>query len=280
MRALAATALLLLITPDRGFSCSHLAETNPPVTQSLANGVTITVRSVEGSPPAQACEVSVKDRSGREIFADRGFGASINPATGRDIDNDGRPDAVVGIDTGGRKDCCWDFAVISFSPMPRVLLKLPAATFDFDTKPGSTLVWTSANFTDLNPTGGDSPIVVATAHEFQTKGFIDVTLDFCKPLLLGEIRGLGTLREPLATLTRKAKQDSRTETGRQDDLEYTRFAAVTVILQQIYCGQFDEASRTILEVWPGKDQSRIRTQIRTAVAGRWPELAKRLDSWN
>ena len=280
MRLLVASAFLFFVNPQGALSCSYANQTNPPITQSPTNGVTITVRAVEGNPPAQACEVSVKDRNGRDIFTDRGFSARIDPATGRDIDNDGQPDAVVGLDLGGPGHCCWEFAVLSFSPMPRVLLKLPPATFDFETKRGKTLIWTSAEFTGLSPTGGDAPIVVATVHEFQAKGFLDVTTDYCEQLLSGEIRGLGTLREPLAVLTRQAKQDSRTEAARQDDLEYTRFAAVTLILQQIYCGMANEASRLVLEVWPAKEQTRIRTQIKDAVAGRWPELAKGLGSWN
>jgi hypothetical protein len=255
-------------TTDKG-SCSALSQT-------LSNGVVITVGPVAGNPPDQACEVSVRDRSGRNIFTDRGFNTKVDPATGRDIDNDGRPDAVVGVDTGGKGHCCWEFPVISFSPSPRVLLKLPPATFDFETKAGKTLIWTATTFPDWNPNASESP-AVARVQELRPNGFIDVTADYCKALLAGELQGIGNLREPLAALTRQAKQDSRTETGRQDELEYTRYAAVTVILQQIYCGQVDDAARLVLEVWPATEQSRIRAQIKEAVAGRWPDLAKRLE---
>ena len=92
--------------------------------------------------------------------------------------------------------------------------------------------------------------------------------------------GLGNLRGPLAILSRQAKVDSRTNAGRYEDREDTRVAATTVVLQQIYCGQVDDASRLILEVWPASDQSRIRREIKAAISDRWSEIAKRLDAWN
>jgi len=243
--------------------------------RTLANNVVVTVRPVAGADPSQACEVSIRDRNGKAVFSDRGFKTKILAVTGRDIDNDGQPDVVVGVDSRGTGDCCWEYPVISLFPTPRVLLRLPDATFDFQTKPGKTLIWTSASFKDLGP-----DVSVVTAHEFRASGFIDVTQDYCKRLLSGELVGPGNLKRALATLTRQAKQDSRTETGRLSDLEDTRLDATTVVLQQIYCEEFDDASRLVLEAWPATQQSRIRMQIRDAVAGRWPELARRLGAWN
>src|SRR5688572_27034114 len=85
-----------------------------PTSTTLTNGVVVAVRSVGGNNPDLACEVSVRDRNGRSVFNDRGFDTAIHPATGRDIDNDGRPDVVVGVDTGGNDRCCWEYPVISF----------------------------------------------------------------------------------------------------------------------------------------------------------------------
>jgi hypothetical protein len=99
-------------------------------------------------------------------------------------------------------------------------------------------------------------------------------------MLAGELQGPGSLRGQLAILTRQAKQDSRLDAGRAEDREDTRLAATSIVLQQIYCGQPEDASRLVLEVWPGSEQSRIRKQIREAVAERWPELARQLGAWN
>lgn len=249
-----------------------------PTSTTLANGVVVVVRSAGGNNPDQACEVSVRDRNGRTVFSDRGFDTQIHPATGRDIDNDGRPDVVVGVDTGGGNRCCWEYPVISFNPSPRVLLKLPPAAFDFETLPGKTLIWTTAAFYDLGPDAADSP-TVETVREFRPAGLIDVTPDYCKRMLAGELRGPGDLRDLLNALSLRSKQASRTDTGSPFDREQTRIAARSMALQQIYCGEIDAASQLVLEVWPASEQAPIRRQLKDAINSRWPDLARSLASW-
>ena len=264
--------------PQEDLACRQSGLSNSG-TRTFANGAVIMIRNVPANELQQTCEVSVRDRNGRTIFEDRGFNTKIDPATGRDIDNDGQPDAVVGVDTTGGTRSNWEYPVISFAPTPRLLLKLPPATFDFQTKPGKALVWTSAIFEGLGQNTADIS-TVATVHEFRPSGFVDVTPDYCKPMLAGELQGPGSLRGQLAILTREAKQNSRLDAGRPEDREDTRLAATTIVLQQIYCGQVDDASRLVLEVWPGSDQSRIRRQIRETISDRWPELARQLEKWN
>ncbi len=165
--------------------CRQSAQIISPSPGLFANGASVTVRSVAANSLQQTCEVIVRDRSGKTVFEDRGFNTGIEPATGRDIDNDGQPDAVVGVDTIGEEPGNWEFPMISFSPSSRVLLKLPHATFDFQTKPGKTLIWTCS----LRGSESRSARIptVATVHEFRPSGFIDVTSDYCKALLSGEL---------------------------------------------------------------------------------------------
>jgi hypothetical protein len=286
--SVAATSVLLLIlseatraqlSPQQEDLACHQSGPSKNGTRILPNGGTIAIRTVPANELNQTCDVSVRDRNGRTIFEDRGFNTKIDPATGRDIDNDGQPDAVLGVDTTGGTGGNWEYPVISFAPTPRLLLTLPPATFDFQTKPGGTLIWTSAIFEGLGQNSADLS-TIATVHEFRPSGFVDVTADYCKPMLTGELQGPGSLRGQLAILTRQAKLDSRLDAGRPEDREDTRLAATTIVLQQIYCGQLEDASRLVLEVWPGRDQSRIRKQIRDAIADRWPELARQLATWN
>ncbi len=249
-----------------------------PEAKTVANGVVITIRALGAADSEQACEILVRDRNGRNLFSDRGYNAEIHPVTGRDIDNDGRPDAVVGVDTSGGLGCCWEYPVISLGPPPRVLLKLPPVAFDFDTLPGKTLIWTTAAFHNLGLDVADSP-TVESVREFRPSGFIDVTANYCKRLLAGELRGPGDLRNLLNALSLRSKQGSRTDTGSLLDREQTRVAARSMALQQIYCGQFDDASDLVLEVWPASEQSSVRRQLKDAVNSRWPDLAQKLTSW-
>jgi len=263
---LAVTAVFLSSTQSPPVDASPCK----PASTTMANGIGITVRSAGGNNPEQACEVLVRDRNGRTVFTDRGFNAEIHPATGRDVDNDGRPDAVVGIDAGGGNRCCWEYPVISFNPSPHVLLKLPQlAAFDFETLPGKTLIWTTAAFYDLGPDMADSP-TVETVHEFRPTGFIDVTPDYCARMLAGELRGPGDIRDLLNALSLRSKQASRTDTGSSFDRDQTRVAARSIALQQIYCGQIDAASQLVLEVWPASEQSPIGGSSKTLSAAAGP----------
>jgi hypothetical protein len=182
------------------------------------------------------------------------------------------------VDAGGGNSCCWEYPVISFNPTPRVLVKLPPATFDFETVPGKTLIWTRAVFYDLGPDAADAPIV-ETVREFRPNGFIEVTQDYCKRMLAGELRGPGDLRDLLNALSLRSKQASRTDTGSSFDRDQARLAATALALQQIYCGQISDASQLVLEVWPAAEQSNIRKQIKDAVNSRWPDLVKNLGNW-
>jgi hypothetical protein len=275
---LLAVTLFLAQAATEEPACNQAKTDNKSLSRTLSNGVVITVRPVSGTTPQLPCEILVQDRNKRTIFADRGFSTEVHPATGRDIDNDGRPDAVLGVDAGGGNGCCWEYPVISFNPTPRVLVKLPAAAFDFETTAGKTLIWTRAVFYDLGPDAADAPIV-ETVREFRPNGFIEVTQDYCKRMLAGELRGPGDLRDLLNAVPLRSKQASRSDTGSPFDREQTRLAATALALQQIYCGQINDASQLVLEVWPAAEQNRIRQQIKDAVNSRWPDLAKKLGNW-
>ena len=121
--------------------------------------------------------------------------------------------------------------------------------------------------------------MVETVHEFRPTGFVDVTPDYCKRMLSGELRGPGDLRDLLNALSLRSKQASRTDTGSPFDRDQTRVAARSMALQQIYCGEMDDASQLVLEVWPASEQSAIRRQLKDAINSRWPDLARKLTSW-
>ena len=279
MRTASLLLLLMLQAAAPDIACRDSRTDNRILTRTLTNGATITIQPFPPNELQQSCGIAVRDLNGKTVFVDRGFSTNVDAATGRDIDNDGQPDAVLGIDTLGGTNGSWEYPVISFSPQPRVLAKLPAAIFDFEAKPGRTLVWILAAFDGLSGYASDVS-TVATAREFRQSGLVEVTRDYCKSMLAGELQVPGNLRASLATLTRQAKQDSRQDNGRLEDREDTRLAATSVVLQQIYCEQFNDASRLILEVWPATEQSRVRKQIRDAITNRWPELGGQLENWN
>ena len=90
------TSVLLLILseavcaqsppPQEDFECRQ-SGTSKNGTRVLTGVGSVIIRTVPANELRQTCEVSVRDRSGKTIFEDRGFNIRIDPATGRDIDN-------------------------------------------------------------------------------------------------------------------------------------------------------------------------------------------------
>lgn len=246
-------------------------------TTRLEGGFTVRVRPSGRS--VEPCEIVLEDRAGRSVFVSAGFSARIHPATGQDIDNDGRPDAVLGVDTRGERECCWEFAIVSLSANPRVLAKLPAVEPDRASSPGTTVIWLKSVFPELGPDEDDPP-AAWTAHQFRSNGLIEVTRDLCHRLLAGELRGPADLRNTLSDLSARSRQQSRTETGDSRDRERTRRAATTLTVQMLYCGQVDEASRLVREVWPPAEQNLMRMRFKSAIQDRRADIAAGMTAWN
>jgi hypothetical protein len=216
---------------------------NRTQTKTLSNGFVVVVSP--GSDDAeQACRIRVRDKTGRVVFTGEGFNTRLHPDSGRDIDNDGKPDAIVGVDTGGGNRCCWEYTIISFSPSPHVVAKLPPIAFDFTSdREGKTLIRETEAFYDLGNSMADSP-TVTIVRQFRSGQLMDVTSDYCKSIL----------SEPA-------------------DNE------MSLVLQNLYCREFNEASRLIRDKWPTSEQAAVRARIKKEMEARWPEIARLMTDW-
>jgi hypothetical protein len=272
---LAATVFLLAIVPHAAFAQDGLCKA---VKQTQRDGAVITIRPAGKNRPADSgCEVYVHDRNGKTVFERETFDAEIHPATGKDLDHDDRPDIVIRT-AAGNNPGSRGLVVISFARARTSVLQTGQGDLDLETKPGRTLLWTTAAFPELG-TDPDDPPMARMPRELGERGLVDVTQEYCKPMLSGELRGPGDLRPLLNALPPRSKQASRTDTGSSFDREQTRLAALSLALQQIYCGQNGDASQLVLEVWPTAEQARIRKLVKDAVKGRWPDLANKMTGW-
>jgi hypothetical protein len=213
------------------------------LTKTLWNGFVVTV--APGSDDLDsACRITLRDSRGAIVFSDEGFNTELHPGTGRDIDNDGEPDAILGIDSGGGNRCCWEYTIISFSPQPHIIATLPPTSFEFTSDSnGRTLIRMTEPFYALGTSMAASP-TVTVIQQFRSGKLADVTVEYCKAIL---------------------SDPSESHTSN--------------VLQHLYCGEIDEASRIIRDKWPVSEQASIRSRMKKEIEARWPEIAARLTDW-
>src|ERR1700741_1854692 len=95
----------------------RLRDQEQRMTRTVQNGFTVTVRrKTDPNLVEDACVLEVRDPAGAVVFTREGFSTKLHADSGRDVDNDGSPDVIVGYDSGGGNRCCWEYAVLSLRP--------------------------------------------------------------------------------------------------------------------------------------------------------------------
>ena len=254
--------------PDKEVAC-WAERPAPPSHIQIQGGYTLTFGAARGADSAAVefgCSVEVRNQSGRVVYRSDGFNTRLHRASGRDVDNDGHPDLILGTDTGGGNRCCWRYAVLSLTPAPHVIAKFDNPSFTSDDN-GRTVIWTTQAFYGLQgATMAESPAIVA-AHQFRNGRVVEVTLEFCDAMLAGRSRGWGDLKPELEMLTEQRKADSRSAGAKgTDEVEETRRASLAWSLQALYCGRRADAARVIGEVWPAARQADVLAGLTSAIA--------------
>lgn len=236
----------------------------------LPNGHTVRIWPLANGDAA--CGAEVFDPSGKSVFRSTGFGTTLHEWSGHDVDNDGRADAVIGTDTGGGNRCCWEYAVFSFSPAPRVIARLEPSRFDTDAM-GRTRIWVTHPLYDVGSDMASSPVVL-TVEQFRGGKLADITMEYCEELLTGDATSADRDR-----LSEEFLQASRTSEKPDTEVLETRRAAMSVLLQNLVCERVTAADTLVKRAWPVKEQSRIRTLARTSIEPLRPLLSRRLAAW-
>ena len=160
----------------------------------VARGYTIELASqAERGDPEIACRVVVRSAQGTIVYRNEGYNTRVHPDSGRDIDNDGHVDLVIGTDTGGGNRCCWSYAVLSLVPSPHVVATLDNPGFTLDDG-GRTVIWTTMAFYGFDgATMAESP-AVAAAQQFRSGRLTEVTREYLRRDARRPHRGTGGLQ--------------------------------------------------------------------------------------
>jgi hypothetical protein len=247
-------------------SCRYSVHAPQRMTRTVQGGLSVTVRrKADPNLTRDACIIEVRDGSGRLVVMREGFNTKLHEESGRDVDNDGFPDLIIGSDSRGTNWCCSEDTILSLKPAPHVIGTFSNPRFEVDPN-RRTLVWAMLSFDDLAADMGPAP-TIAIAGQYRDGRFVDLTSEYCPLILAGTSRGWTNLSEDLWQLDGTRRAASREETGPPSfGIEATRASATTVALQMLYCGRDGEARELIRQVWPERQQEAIRASLAAAAA--------------
>ncbi|MGO9269870.1 MAG: hypothetical protein ACLQOO_06420 [Terriglobia bacterium] len=196
------------------------------------------------------CHATIRSPQGKTVFEHKDWGIEIDPITGKDVNGDGPPDAVLMSYSGGAH-CCWTYHIISLGKQPGVIR-------EFTTR-------APASFEDLEGNGRIE--ILIRDGEFDEGFMLDHAFSVF-PLLI--LRLNGTEFEDVGSkfwrVFEKEIQDKRSKLNRRtlqdflqsnpsevhDDLDYlaTKSTILLIVLDYLYAGRAQEARKVLGELWP------------------------------
>ncbi|HUL70271.1 MAG TPA: DUF5655 domain-containing protein [Gemmatimonadales bacterium] len=214
------------------------------------------------------CSATVRNPADSIVWKDSGFRTQQDEWTGKDLDGDGGPDAVIGVDTGGGNRCCWGFALIRFSPAFGVLARIDFFPFFAYDETGRVLIQQVVPFYDLGPDMASSPTIILV-HQFRQGRLVNITQERCAKILgrTAAPRTILDLGPEWEEITPERLAASRQASKPDYDVEETRVAVTTIALQQLTCGQDSAAVQVVNAAWPAAEVSQEMAQLRKAAQG-------------
>jgi hypothetical protein len=224
------------------------------------NGFTVEIEP-DTSPSALACHVSIRSPQGEIVYEGNNNlgGIDIDRVTGKDINGDGHPDAVVIDDSGSAHHNDFGYTIISLGPKPGIIQQLDGI----------------AGFEDLKR---DGKIEIVLGAGFF--GFHDVPTPYTPGSHL-VLRLSGNRLEDISTQFPKTYDDEI-----QWDLKNLKFHKVTIaedgddqssvlsiVFAYLYSDRPAQARKFLDQHWPAADRQSIRKEILSAFCnGRHKEL--------
>ncbi|MBI4480862.1 MAG: hypothetical protein HY651_12650 [Acidobacteria bacterium] len=216
-----------------------------------------------GALSEDECRATIKSRDDTTLFEITNTGVFLDPATGKDMNGDGAPDAVIESTHLGAH-CCSEYYIISLGEQPGVIRKIGKGSGDN----------THVNFTDLDA-DGDTEIVLYDGRyaywdglsfadspmprlvlQLDESRFKDVSLAFT-PTYDGEIDDWKRV------LTESSLEDFRQQRGSSLNWGSTKGLVGSVVLAYLYSRRPEAAWNSLAEMWPPGDLPRIRQEIRS-----------------
>jgi len=214
-------------------------------------------------PDNTLCGANVTAPNGKTVYSSRASGAEIDLVTGKDVNGDGEPEAVLVTYSGGAH-CCWTYHIISLG-------KKPGLIREFENRD-------TASFEDLRGNGEVEIVIRDGTFDFGF-GLDHATSVF--PILVVQLRGSefvdvsrdfwstyeDEIQEAQENLSDGRIQEflHRESTGDVYDLEHlrTKSSILLIVLDYLYGGKQDEAKKLLNKWWPKSSQEQTWSEIMT-----------------
>ena len=222
------------------------------------NSFTVEVKPIPNPDVSgfMTCQATIRSSEGKIVFEHNDWGMEIDSITGRDVNGDGIPDAVL-VSFSGGAHCCWTYHIVSLGKNPGLLA-------EFENR-------STASFEDLN---GDGKTEVLIRDGGFDEGF-GLSHPFSPfPLLIVRLNGAKfedagsrfwsvyekEIREERSKLKDKNLRDFLQSNPAEihDSLDYldTKYRVLAITLDYLYAGRPVEARRFLGKLWPAEYQER------------------------
>jgi hypothetical protein len=215
------------------------------------NGFTIEIKpQMRGGEPV--CHASIRSPQGEIVYeGDNDLGPTdIDPVTGKDINGDGYPDAVLVDDSGSAHHDNFIYSFYSLGPKPGELTGLSGIVYFKDLKKdGKIEILLGAPFFGFHGlssayTPGSHLVLRLLGNRFE-----DVSTQFPKTYddeIQGELKDLRFHKVTIA-------QD-------EDD----QSSVISIVFAYLYSGRPNEARKFLDQHWPAADRQSVRKEILSA----------------
>ncbi|MBZ5648575.1 MAG: hypothetical protein LAN37_15285 [Acidobacteriia bacterium] len=251
------------------------------IERQLWDGYTLKIGPTDD--PNNPCYAGVLAADGKAIFEIWGVDAAMESVTGRDVNNDGKPDVVLLTHNASSSDNVYSILGTG-DPAGLIRQIVTGATLSFEDRKGDghteivTRDTAFREFDGLTPEQSPAPLLflrlkgkeiynVSTAYWPEYEREIQIARGKLGKNDISDFKGdLGTTPSGVGGGGKdKPKEETPQEIARKQE---TKAIILEIVLDNIYGGKGQEAWQALKEMWPYADRDRVRQAIlKTRMSG-------------
>jgi hypothetical protein len=257
-------ALLTTATLAQGQRIRGCSGGNGAYQQQFDGGYTAQIGPA--SDATDQCHGVIASSDGKAVFETSGPEVVLNPISGMDVNQDGKPDAVIEVHPGTGK-CCFNYYIVTLGDQPGLLRQFQTSVpLNFEDKmgDGKVEIWTR----DFAFDGVDGfphsesplPLIFFRLHG-NTLNDVSALFWTDYEAEINDAKS-GLSKSDIDDLTKVEGDNAKPpDDEKAAHLQAARALVLTIALDYLYGGHGADAWKTIQDDWPPLDHQRIRQLI-------------------